>query len=143
MKPQHRSEQASLPHRQVHYQFHGAAGPDDLSPGQHNTVQRPPQWSGERTALPTVNVLLTLVHLDPDALELLDRGERYRLLMHFAEQQRDRIEQWLTEKELAAEVTRLGDPNTFNLLFVCCTPRVAKLLRYAPGVLDVAVAEKL
>lgn len=112
---------------------------------------RSPTWRGSEQSLSfqhrapkinaSVHVLLTLAHADPTELVDLDRGERYRRMMAHAQAQRQRIQRWLEVQGLAGEVTRLGDPNTFNLLFICCTERVAAELYRAPDVIDVAITK--
>ena len=87
-----------------------------------------------------VKALLTLEQPDAARLAPLDRGTRYQTLMAEATAQRQMIQQWLENQGLANEVVRLGTPNTFNVLFICCTPRVVRQLHRAPGVVDVAVA---
>ncbi|MCB0062821.1 MAG: hypothetical protein KDE19_11920 [Caldilineaceae bacterium] len=140
MKLQHRTEHQPTPQiqelgdRQMHYRFH--RGTPDFYP---SSVPWPAMQSRRPQAV--VHVLLTLTHLDPETLEPLDRGERYRRLMEHATAQRQCIEAWLAEQHLLTEVMRLGDPNTFNLLFVSCTPHVAERLQDAPGVVDVAIAK--
>lgn len=146
MKPLHRTAVQALsiarqPERgQMHYRFHGATPESPPAPVSWKETQPfRARRRSNRMEGSTVQVLLTLRHLDAETLKPLDRGARYRRLLAHAAAQRQCIAQWLEEHHLSAEVASLGDPNTFNLLFVTCTPRVAEMLKEAPGVVDVAI----
>ncbi|HRW09244.1 MAG TPA: hypothetical protein P5121_29290 [Caldilineaceae bacterium] len=89
---------------------------------------------------PGVNVMLTLERPSTTALAGCERGERYRVLMAHAQAQRARIITWADEEGICDEIMRIGQANTFHLLFLYCTPEVAKRLAGAPGVVDVAIA---
>ncbi|MCB0124873.1 MAG: hypothetical protein KDE58_21605 [Caldilineaceae bacterium] len=89
---------------------------------------------------PGVNVMLTLERPSTTALAGCERGERYRVLMAHAQTQRARIITWADEEGLCDGIMRIGQANTFHLLFLYCTPEVAKRLAGAPGVVDVAIA---
>lgn len=88
-----------------------------------------------------VNVLLTLEKPCDASQADIDRGERYRRLMTHAEAQRRQITAWIAEQGLGDAVMRIGEANSFHLLFVYCTPLAAERLAGAPGVVDVAIAQ--
>jgi hypothetical protein len=88
-----------------------------------------------------VNVLLTLEKPCAETTTHLDRGERYRRLMAHAEAQRRQITAWIAEQGLTDEIMRVGEANSFHLLFIYCTPAAAERLAGAPGVIDVALAQ--
>ncbi len=88
-----------------------------------------------------VDLFLTLERPQPDRLAGIDRGERYRLLMADAWEQRHRIEHWAKEMGLCDEIMHFGEPNSFHVLFVRCTPDAARQFVCAPGVIDVAISQ--
>ena len=45
-----------------------------------------------------------------------------------------RLQQWLEEKGLTAEVADIGEPTTFPMVMLTCTPRVAKSIASLPEV---------
>jgi len=87
-----------------------------------------------------VNVMLTLERPPAALLANRDRGERYRLLMQYAQNQRQQIQCWAEAEGLCKDIMRIGEANSFLLLFVSCTPDAAKRLAGAPGVVDAAIA---
>jgi hypothetical protein len=86
-----------------------------------------------------VNVLLTLERPPATLLAGCNRGERYRRLMAHARAQREHIIAWATEQGLCDDLIRVGEANSFQLLFIYCTPNAARQLASAPGVVDVAI----
>ncbi|MEZ4866833.1 MAG: hypothetical protein R3C14_36265 [Caldilineaceae bacterium] len=84
-----------------------------------------------------VQVMLTIDRPDPGALADYSRREKFRILQDSARFQRDVLQRWIQEHGLADEVARIGDPTTFNFLFVECTPHAAQELAHAPGVVNV------
>lgn len=88
-----------------------------------------------------VTVLLTLEHPRPELLNGLDRGERYRRLMAHAWEQRHRLERWVEEQGLCGEVQRIGEPNSFHLLFVHCTFYAAHSFAQAPAVVEMTITQ--
>lgn len=121
------------------------SSPDRLPPS--TSVRQPtPRYTvdhwqiDEPSCRPGVNVFLTLERPPASTLDNYDRAERYRLLMAHAEAQRDAFKQWAEEEGLCEEIMRIGEANSFHLLFIYCTPAAAQRLVGAPGVIDVAVA---
>ncbi len=86
-----------------------------------------------------VNVLVTLERPAATLRAGCNRGERYRRLMAHARAQRERIIAWAAEQGLCDELIRIGEANSFQLLFIYCTPNAARQLAGAPGVIDVAI----
>jgi len=120
---------------------------------EHNRISPPPNHEQSRGAVPAfagleqhetlVKVLLTLEHPAPEQLTTLDRSARYQTSMARATAQRQAIQEWLESRGLVSEIVRMGAANTFNILFICCTPRAAQQLQHAPGVVDVAVVRSM
>lgn len=143
MRPTQHNEPASSsvrPH--LTYQFHGAtpAHRSYRSPQRGDYEVPPPRLPSEQNAEAWLSVMLTLARPDNTALDTHNRGELYQALLADATAQRTRIQQWLAQEGLTAEVSHMGDANTFHVLFLCCTPRVAERLQEAPGVIDIAIA---
>ena len=127
---------ANMSNEGIGYQHGYQPQSRDYKPTAAESSSRP-----TRRSEPWVNVLLTLERPVTDSLKGDDRGERYRLLMAHAREQRRRIEAWAEEQGLCDEIVRFGEPNSFQLLFVYCTPHAARQLVRAPGVIDVAIAQ--
>lgn len=71
-------------------------------------------------------------------------GETYAELVAHTARHRAAIAAWLEEQgNLSSEVAQLLDPTGFPVLFVICTPRAAKQLEQAPGVVGVARSPQL
>jgi hypothetical protein len=75
---------------------------------------------------------------DPDALASYDRGQKFRLLQENSAARRDELVDWLANHGLTDQVASVGEPTTFNVLFVTATSRAAQRLTEAPGVLGVS-----
>lgn len=71
------------------------------------------------------------------------RAERYRILCANTEAHRAQLENWLETQDLWREVGDLRAETGFNLIFMECTPNVAKQLVRAPGVIDVLLVTEL
>ena len=70
-------------------------------------------------------------------LEGFNRAEKYKLLKNNSVKRKDEIKAWIKAKGLAAEVFKIEEPTTFNMLFITCTPKVAEQLKHADAVLSV------
>jgi hypothetical protein len=94
---------------------------------------------------PAGYVELTLQLARPKTKELakIDRGQKYKYLRAQGEERRTRLIEWLEAQGLADEVFRVGEATAFDLLFVEATPRVARQLVNAPGVLQVTASVPL
>ena len=104
-----------------------------------NTATRVPHYKHRHESW--VDLFLTLERPHADLLKGTDRGERYRLLMAHAEEQRQRLAHWVEDQGLCDEIVHLGEPNSFHVLFVRCTPEAARRFVRAPGVIDVAICQ--
>lgn len=87
-----------------------------------------------------VRVMVTVERPPVGELAGQDRGAKYDALSSNSANRRDDILRWLGERGLANEVYEAGEPTAFNVLFLTTSPRVAELLRDAPGVLAVEPA---
>lgn len=77
---------------------------------------------------------------DPDTLASYDRSQKFRLLQENSAARRDELVDWLTNHGLTDQVASVGEPTTFNVLFVTATSHAAQRLTEAPGVLGVSQA---
>jgi phage gp46-like protein len=102
--------------------------PLQLSPSYYN----PNAW---------VNAVVTMERPPRAALARVDRRKKLQMLEENARQHRAELVQWIEEHGLAREVETVGDATSFNLLFVKCTPNVARALKEAPGVVAVTTAD--
>jgi hypothetical protein len=84
-----------------------------------------------------VRVAVTLQRPSSSELRDLSRAEKYRVLRENSDRIRTRLIDWLNERGMAGEVSKIGEPTMFNTLFIVATQRVAEQLRRAPGVVDV------
>ena len=109
-----------------------ARTPFDLFPAKGNEYCR--------SAPNAVNVMLTMKRPSAALLANCERSERYRLLMQHAQNQRQQLQCWGEAEGLGNDILRIGEANSFLLLFVYCTPDAAKRLAGAPGVVDAAIA---
>ncbi len=75
----------------------------------------------------------------PSSKELagLDRAEKYKLLKANSVKRKDEIKTWIKSQGLDAEVFKIEEPTTFNMLFITCTPKVAEQLEHADAVVSV------
>ena len=92
-------------------------------------------------SVPPQNMLQFMVMVNrPSSKELagIDRAEKYKLLRANSVKRKDEIEAWIKAKGLDGEVFKIKEPTVFNMLFITCTPEVAKQLEDADGVVSVA-----
>ena len=68
----------------------------------------------------------------------INRAGKYKLLKANSVKRRDEIKAWIKAHGLEAEVFRIEEPTVFNMLFIICTPRVAKQLEHADPVVSVS-----
>lgn len=85
-----------------------------------------------------VQVMVQVARPAPESLADSQRGEKYRALRENSLRQRERLVSWIAAEGLEDEVSRVGPPTAFDLLFVDCTTRVARRLPEAPGVIKVS-----
>ncbi|MXV82004.1 hypothetical protein F4X88_20695 [Candidatus Poribacteria bacterium] len=50
---------------------------------------------------------------------------------------KDEIKAWIRAHGLDNEVFKIEEPTAFNMLFITCTPKVAKQLKHADAVVSV------
>ena len=74
----------------------------------------------------------------PKELAGVDRAEKYKLLKANSAKLKDEIKAWIKAQGLDTEVFKIEEPTVFNLLFITCTPKVAKQLEHADGVVSVS-----
>ena len=68
----------------------------------------------------------------------LDRAETYKLLKANSVKRKNEIKAWIKAQGLDAEVFRIEEPTVFNMLFITCTPKVAKRLENSDSVMSVS-----
>ena len=85
-----------------------------------------------------VEFMVRINRPSPKDLEGLDRAGKYKLLKANSVKRRNEIKAWIKTQGLDAEVFRIEEPTVFNMLFITCTPRVAKHLEYADPVVSVS-----
>ena len=90
-----------------------------------------------------IEVAVTLERPASEELAQHDRAEKYDVLRANTAERRDRLIAWIAEQGLSEEVTQVGEATVFNMLFVTCTPRAAKELARAPGVVSVGVSKEI
>jgi hypothetical protein len=76
----------------------------------------------------------------PEELAGYNRAEKYKLLKANSVKHRDEIQTWIKDRGLSDEVFKIDEPTAFDMLFITCTPRVARYLKDADGVIDVSVS---
>ena len=76
----------------------------------------------------------------PSSKELkgFNRAEKYKLLKANSVKRMDEIKAWIKANGLDAEVFKIEEPTTFNMLFITCTPKVAEQLEHADAVVSVS-----
>lgn len=104
----------------------------DYSMQQAPSYHHPNRW---------VDAVVTMERPPRTALARADRRKKLEILEENARQHRTELVQWIEEHGLATEVATVGDATSFNLLFVKCTPKVARALKEAPGVIAVTTAD--
>ena len=96
--------------------------------------------TGHVHPIPPPNMLQFMVTVNrPSSKELagLDRAEKYKLLKANSAKRKDEIKAWIKANGLDAEVFKIEEPTTFNMLFITCTPKVAEQLEHADAVVSV------
>jgi len=88
-----------------------------------------------------VKVMVSIDRPPAETLAHYNRREKLEILEQNAKQHRSELVQWLDEHGLAPEVARIGASTSLNVLFVQCTPHVARELQHAPGVTQVMLTE--
>ena len=91
-------------------------------------------------SVPPPNMFQFMVTVNrPSSKELagLDRAEKYKLLKSNSAKRKAEIKVWIKAHELDAEVFKIEEPTTFNMLFITCTPKVAEQLEHADAVVSV------
>ena len=76
----------------------------------------------------------------PSSKELkgFNRTEKYKLLKANSVKRKDEIKAWIKANGLDAEVFKIEEPTTFNMLFITCTLKVAQRLEHADAVVSVS-----
>jgi hypothetical protein len=87
------------------------------------------------------SVMLTLARPEASQLQSYNRAERYRILRQNSDRVRENLLEWLAAHGYDEEVSYVGEPTAFNLLFVTSTRRVAEALPGAPGVVGVSLTD--
>jgi hypothetical protein len=85
-----------------------------------------------------IEVAVTLERPASEELAHYNRAEKYKILRENTAKHREKLVAWVTEQGLSEGVAQIGEPTTFNMLSVVCTPDVAEQLTQAPGVVGVA-----
>ena len=96
--------------------------------------------TGTIHSVPPPNMFQFMVTVNrPSSKELagLDRAEKYKLLKANSAKRKDEIKAWIKGQGLDAEVFKIEEPTTFNMLFITCTPKVAEQLEHADAVVSV------
>ncbi|MDE0316203.1 MAG: hypothetical protein OXM61_14990 [Candidatus Poribacteria bacterium] len=68
----------------------------------------------------------------------LNRAEKYKLLKANSVKRKDEIKAWIKAQGLDAEVFKIEEPTVFNMLFITCTPNVAKHLENSNAVMSIS-----
>ena len=92
-------------------------------------------------SVPPTNMAEFIVRINrPSSTDLagVDRAEKYKLLKANSVKRREEIKAWIKIQGLDAEVFKIEEPTVFNMLFITCTPKVAKHLEYADPVVSVS-----
>ena len=92
-------------------------------------------------SIPSTNMAEFMVRINrPSSTDIvgIDPAEKYKLLKANSVKRRDEIKAWIKEHGLDAEVFKIEEPTVFNMLFITCTPRVAKQLEHAGPVVSVS-----
>ena len=92
-------------------------------------------------SVPPSNMAEFLVRVNRPSSEDLagvDRAEKYKLLKANSVKRENEIKMWIKKHGLDAEVFKIEEPTVFNMLFITCTPRVAKQLEHADAVVSVS-----
>ena len=89
-----------------------------------------------------IKVAVTIKRPLPEELAQYNRAEKYKVLRENTAKLREKLITFLDERGLSDEVSHIGEPTAFNMLFVVCTPRVAEQLSRAPGVVNVSQSKE-
>lgn len=86
----------------------------------------------------------TVVLERPSSEELAhhSRAEKYNALRNNTARLKEKLIAWIEEQGLSEEISQIGEPTAFNILFVTCTPKVVKKLTQAPGVVSVSMGNE-
>lgn len=100
--------------------------------------EKPMNQSDSNLAAGMSEWMVVIDRPDPDMLASYDRGQKFRLLQENSAARRDELIDWLADHGLTDQVASVGEPTTFNVLFVTATSLAAQRLTEAPGVLGVS-----
>ena len=92
-------------------------------------------------SVPPPNMIEFMVRVNrpsPEDLAGIDRAEKYKLLKANSVKRKDEIKAWIKANGLDAEVFKIEEPTTFNMLFITCTLKVAERLEHADAVVSVS-----
>lgn len=101
---------------------------NDYSANSEHSCNGRPDW---------VTILVTMEQPSQEALAGLDRSQRHDLLSDYANQRYHALIDWIDDQDLEREFKRIGSPTLFSTVTMISTPRGAKLIRKAPGVVNV------
>lgn len=85
-----------------------------------------------------VEFMVRINRPSPEDLAGIDRAEKYELLKANSVKRMDEIKAWIEEQELDTEVFTIKEPTVFNVLFIICTPKVAKQLEHSKAVVSIS-----
>lgn len=89
---------------------------------------------------PPLNMIKFMVKINrPSSKKLagLNRAETYKILKDNSVKCKDEIKAWIKAHGLDSEVFKIEEPTVFNMLFITCTPKVAKQLENSDVVISV------
>lgn len=92
-------------------------------------------------SVPPANMAEFMVRVNrPSSKELagVNRAEKYKLLKANSVKCKNEIKAWIKAKGLDEEVFKIEEPTAFNMLFIICTPKVAKKLEHADAVVSIS-----
>lgn len=89
-----------------------------------------------------IKVMVTVERPSSEDLAHYNRAEKYQILRENTARFRETLIAFLEEQGLSKEVSYIGEPTAFNLLFVVCTPQVAEQLVQVPGVVSVSPSKE-
>ena len=89
-----------------------------------------------------ITVMVIVKRPSSEEIAKYNRAEKYQVLLENTAQHRERLIAFLEEQGLSQEVSHIGEPTMFNVLFIVCTPRVAEQLTRVPGVVSVSQSKE-
>jgi hypothetical protein len=88
----------------------------------------------------TMNIAVYIERPSSEELKEYNRSQKYQILRSSAEKWREKIANWIESQGLSDEVHEVRTVTAFDVLFATSTPKGAKELENAPGVVGISAS---